>query len=116
MEIIYNLLVVLHLLGMAFLVSGIVMRWSGPAEQSGKIMLWGASAQVVTGLALAGIASAGLIGGEVNHMKIGVKLVVAVVVLVLTHIVWRRPDTGRNVFYGLTAATLLNIVIAAMWV
>ncbi|GAA1242327.1 hypothetical protein GCM10009676_29600 [Prauserella halophila] len=116
MDIVYNLLVVLHLLGMAYLVSGIVVRWVGHAEQAGKIMLWGASAQVVTGLALAGIVSAGLVGGEANHMKIGVKLGVAVVVLVLAHILWRRPDTGKNVFYGLTAATLVNIVIAAMWV
>lgn len=116
MDIVYNLLVVVHLLGMAYLVSGVVVRWVGNAEPAGRIMLWGSSAQVVTGLALAGIASAGLIAGEVNHMKLGVKLVVAVAVLLLAHIIWRRPDAGKNVFYGLTGATALNIVIAAMWV
>lgn len=116
MDIVYNFLVVLHLLGMALLVSGVVTRWTGPREGSGRIMLWGASAQVVTGLALAGIASAGLIAGEVNHVKIGVKLVVAVGVLLLAHVLWRRPDAGRGVFYALTGATLGNIVIAAMWV
>jgi len=116
MDIVYNLLVVLHLLGMALLVSGIVTRWLGPAEQSGKIMLWGASAQVVTGLALAGLASAGVAGGGVIHMKIGVKLVIAVVVLVLAHILWRRPDTGRGIFHALAGATLVNVVIASMWV
>ncbi|OLT46376.1 hypothetical protein BJF85_17290 [Saccharomonospora sp. CUA-673] len=117
MDIVYNLFVVTHLLGMALLVSGIVARWIGSAaEQTGKIMLWGASVQVVTGLALAGISSAGVAGPEPIHMKLGVKLLIAVAVLVLAHILWRRPDANRNIFHALGAATLINVVIASMWV
>ncbi|MFC4002973.1 hypothetical protein ACFS2C_09755 [Prauserella oleivorans] len=115
MEIVYNALVVLHLLGMAGIVSGVVARLVAPESPSAKIMLWGAGAQVVTGVALVGIASAGLVDNEVDNTKIAVKLVVAMAVLVLAHVLWRRPESGRGLFYSLAGLTLANVLIAVFW-
>ena len=76
MDFVYNLLVALHLLGMAAIVGGWI------AVRSGRTVIapivWGARAQLVTGLALVGIASA-IKDDEhtVNNTKIAVKLVIA---------------------------------------
>lgn len=115
MEIVYDALVLLHLLGMASLVSGVVARLVAPGSPNGLIMLSGAGAQVLTGLAVTGIASAGLVDSEVDNTKIAVKLGVAVVVLVLAHVLWRRPTAGRGVFGALAALTLLNVGVAVFW-
>ncbi|WP_019807889.1 hypothetical protein [Saccharomonospora halophila] len=115
MEIVYDALVLLHLLGMAGLVSGVVTRLVAPGSPHVLIMLSGAGAQVLTGMALTGIASAGLVDSEVDNTKIAVKLGVAVVVLVLAHVLWRRPTAGRGVFGALAALTVLNVGVAVFW-
>ncbi|WP_019814071.1 hypothetical protein [Saccharomonospora saliphila] len=115
MEILYDVLVVTHLLGMATLVSGVVTRVVAPSAPSGMILLSGAGAQALTGVALTGIASAGLVDTEVDNTKIAVKLVVAVAVLVLAHVVWRRPSAGRGIVGSLAGLTLANVLIAVFW-
>ncbi|EIF00952.1 hypothetical protein [Saccharomonospora glauca] len=115
MDIVYDILVVLHLLGMALIVAGVVMRLTAAQSPNGMVMLSGAGAQVITGFALTGIASAGLVDNDVNNTKIAVKLGVAVIVLVLAHIVWRKPQGAQGVFYALAGLTLVNIGVAVFW-
>ncbi len=115
MEIVYDALVVLHLLGMAGIVSGVVARMVAPGSPNSLIMITGAGAQVLTGVALTGIASAGLVDSEVDNTKIAVKLGVAVVILVLAHVLWRRPTAGSGMFGALAALTLLNVGVAVFW-
>lgn len=55
-------------------------------------LVWGARAQLVTGLILVGLAE--MDDGDVNHAKIGVKLVVAIAVAACAEIAPRR---GRRV-------------------
>ena len=80
MEIVYNLVVVLHLVGMAIIVGGYLAVVRAPKLLPG--MWHGALTQLVTGLALVGMRESGAVKGEdpLNHAKIGVKLVVALVV------------------------------------
>ena len=76
MDLVYNLLVALHLLGMAAVVGGWIAVRSGRTVVAP--ILWGARAQIVTGLALVGVAEA-IKDDEhhVNNTKIAVKLVIA---------------------------------------
>lgn len=115
MDIIYDLLVVLHLLGMATIIGGVVTRLVATDAPSGAIMLWGAGVQVLTGVALTGIASAKLVDTEIDNTKIAVKLGIAVIVLVLAHILWRRPQAGRGLLYALAALTVVNVGVAVFW-
>ncbi|TLW93135.1 hypothetical protein FFT09_06820 [Saccharomonospora piscinae] len=115
MDIVYDLLVVLHLLGMALLVSGVVLRLTAPNSPSAMVLMTGAGTQVITGVALTGIASAGLVDTDVDNTKIAVKLVVAVAVLVLAHILWRKPQAGKGLLYTIAALTLVNVGIAVFW-
>src|SRR5690606_4829527 len=84
METLYDLIVVTHLLGMAALVGGYLVAATrgGAAVVPNGVMLWGARLQVVTGLVLAGLVEQ--VRDEPNYTKIGIKLVVALVVVALT--------------------------------
>jgi hypothetical protein len=80
MKVLNEVVVVLHLLGMAAIVGGwLVVRRDPRLVPS---ILWGARAQLLTGLVLAGIASMDK-EDPPNNAKLGVKLVVALVVLAL---------------------------------
>jgi hypothetical protein len=53
MDLVYNLFLILHLLGMAALVGGWLVFTRG--ADAVEVMVWGARAQILTGLVLAGL-------------------------------------------------------------
>lgn len=82
MEILREILVALHLIGMAIIVGGYFTLIRSPKVAPG--MLHGAYLQLITGLLLLTIAEMG--DGEVNHMKMGIKLLIAILVTVFAFI------------------------------
>lgn len=76
MDFVKDLLVLLHLVGMAAIVGGwLVVRRD---RRMVPAIVWGARAQIVTGLLLTGLAEMG--DDPVNHAKIGVKLVLGLAI------------------------------------
>lgn len=120
MQTLYDLFVVAHLLGMAALVGGylVVATRRDAAVVPNGVMVWGARLQVVTGLLLVGLAEAAL-DGDVDHVKIGVKLVVALVVAALVEIASARGRRGAGVAPGMVHAAgalgIVNVLVAALW-
>ncbi len=117
MDFVYNLVVALHLLGMAAIVGGWI------AVRSGRTVIapivWGARAQLLTGLALVGIASA-IKDDEhtVNNAKIAVKLVIALGVVAAAEIGAARGRKGKDTGNLLDAAgggAVVNVLVAAIW-
>lgn len=111
MGIVTGILVVLHLLGWALVLGGLATRMRKPEIPAG--VLHGALTALVTGILLVGAIEMG--GGDVNQVKIAVKLLVAIAVVVL---VW-RGQRQRSVTTGYLGAiaglTVLNVVIAVLW-
>ncbi|GGC05574.1 hypothetical protein [Cellulomonas carbonis] len=113
MELARNLFLVLHLLGMASIIGGFLVQTRSERKVVQPAMLHGALTALVTGLLLTGLLEMG--DGDVNHTKIGVKLVV---VLVVTALAWRRRraesiSTGEWAAIG--GLTILNVVLAVFW-
>lgn len=117
MDLVYDILVALHLLGMAAVVGGWIAVRSGRTVISP--IVWGARAQLVTGLLLVGIASA-IKDDEhtVDNTKIAVKLVIALGVLAAAEIGAARGRKGRDTGPLLDVAggaAVANVLVAALW-
>ncbi len=142
MELLNEFVVVLHLLGMAAIVGGWLAVRTNPRVI--PPILWGARAQLVTGLILAGLAEADKEDPPI-HAKLGVKLLVALVVLALVEManarqrraagagagtgagtgtgaggsvntVAARVDAGVGTWVNAAAyLAILNVAIAALW-
>ncbi|TRY19828.1 hypothetical protein FOJ82_02810 [Tessaracoccus rhinocerotis] len=113
MEILSNVFVLLHFIGFAALFGGAFTQLKGPNRKINAAMFHGALTQVVTGLILVGFAEMG--DGDVNHMKIGIKSLVLVVILVLVLMNRKKDKVSDGVFWGVFALTLLNAGIAVFW-
>jgi hypothetical protein len=50
---------------------------------------------------------------ELNHTKVGIKLVVLVVILALGYKNVKKPELPKNVWLTMTGLTVLNIIIAS---
>ena len=113
MHFVYNLVVLTHLVGMAALVGGYLVTLRRPAWNAA--ILWGARLQVVTGLVIVFMLELvdGL--GEPNHMKIGIKLLVAIAVVVLAEIGSRRTPTSTGLLTATGVLALANTAVAALW-
>ncbi|MBV2362359.1 hypothetical protein ACFPZ0_18590 [Streptomonospora nanhaiensis] len=108
MEIINSVLVFLHLLGMAGIIAGFLMQLITGHKASPKAILHSSLLQLVTGLLLVGVAEMG--DDAVNHVKIAVKLVVAVAVVVVAVLNVRRPSTRLAIAAG--ALAVVNVAVA----
>lgn len=138
MAVVISVLVVLHLLGAA----AIIGPWLAAPRQPriAMAMVWGARAQLVTGLVLVGLHEMSTDPAEkLNHVKIGVKLLVAIACVACAEIARGRQaraaagevpqeSAGRPgatttlatvPAAGLTRATallaVLNLLVAVLW-
>lgn len=114
MDLVYNLLVVLHLIGWAIVLGGTLVNLRTPKIATG--VLHGILTALVTGILLVGLASAGVAGHDPNTTKIAVKLVVAAVVAVLVILGVRKPTRVTTGYLGgIAGLTALNVAIAVLW-
>ena len=112
MEIVANVLVLLHLVGFAALFGGAFVQLKGPTRVINPAMFHGALTQVVTGLLLVGMLEMG--DGPVNA-KLAVKSVVLVAILVLVLINRKKEGVAPGPFFAVLGLTLLNAGIAVFW-
>lgn len=119
MQILATVLVILHFIGLSFLLGSFLVQVKDIARGKGRVlrgMIDGALLQLITGLALTGIYSAHLIEGEeVNNAKIAVKLVVLLVIVALVFIFRKREVAPSWVLWAIGGLTLLNVVLAVAW-
>ena len=113
MDIVANVLVLLHLVGFAALFGGAFVQLKGPTRVINPAMFHGALTQVVTGLLLVGMLEMG--DGPVNHAKLAVKSVVLVAILVLVLINRKKEGVAPGPFFAVLGLTLLNAGIAVFW-
>lgn len=91
MEILQNILLFLHLIGMAIIVGGYFANIRRPLVSPG--MLHGSYLQLLTGVLLVGVAEMGA-GGELDYVKITIKIVLALIVAVLAFIGRRKEKAA----------------------
>ena len=92
MEILREILLTLHLLGMAIIVGGYFTVIRSPKVLAG--MLHASYLQLLTGLALLTLAEMG--DGQVDHIKIGLKLVIAILVTVFAFLGRRQEKEAAE--------------------
>ncbi|MFM1844855.1 MAG: hypothetical protein RI917_173, partial [Actinomycetota bacterium] len=104
-ELTRNSLLVLHFIGLASLLGGFLTQMRAMGAGTAKIvpaMVHGAWTAFATGLLLVGLAEYRVAMGadfEVNHMKIGVKTVVVLIILILV-MANRKKDSVKAPVFG----------------
>lgn len=114
MNLVYDLIVVLHLLGMAAIVGGYLVTLRAPHVN--LVQVWGARAQLLTGLVLVGLRESGAVDGEpLNHTKIAVKLVIALIVVAAAEIQFRRRRHDDPLTHVVGLGAIANVLVAVLW-
>jgi hypothetical protein len=115
-EIVFNVIVVLHFIGLASLLGGFLVQMSSAQKGVNPAMLHGALTQLVTGLLMMGILEAGLLEGETaNVTKLSVKLAITLIITILAFVGRRRPLPQVGFWGAIGALTLVNVILAVFW-
>lgn len=120
MDFAYNLILILHFIGLASVVGGFIVQMKSREKGVNAAMLHGAITQLVTGLLLVGIPELGLAlpypGWESwNHITIAVKLLFTIAITVLAIIGRRRGGTQIGLWGAIGGLSIANIFIAVLW-
>lgn len=115
MDFLHLLLLFLHILGTAAIVGGWLATFKNPT-----VLRWqhiGAWVQLLTGLGMVALLEIG--DGTVNHMKIGIKLILLVVVLVAAIIgrrkIARNEPVSKGIAHSVGGLALINTALAVFW-
>lgn len=116
LEIVRLVLLALHILGLAAIVGTFFVQLRAKDGFATGVVLAGAIAQVVTGLALVGVRQASDLG--VDNVKIAVKLGLALVVLaaaIVAHVQRRRGGKVKPAFHTAGGLAVVNVLVAVLW-
>lgn len=113
MDFAYNLILILHFIGLASVVGGFLVQMRSAEKGVNPAMLHGALTQLVTGVILVGLAE--MQDEDVDHAKIGVKLAITVIVTVLAFVGRKKPLPQTGLWAAIGTLAIANIVIAVLW-
>jgi hypothetical protein len=113
MEYVRLALVFLHIIGVSLLLGGWAVQVLARQFRINSAMVYGVLTQVVTGLLLASPLPR---DGELDHAKLGVKLVVAVLIAAMVLVVRKKDTVAAGHFYAIGGMTLLNTAVAVFWI
>jgi hypothetical protein len=116
MEILKNVILALHIIGVVALLGGVLYQ-IGPMRQGTArllpAMMHGAWTMLATGLLLVGLQYP--LGNEVNNAKISVKLAVLVAILVIALVNRKRETVAAWVLPTIGGLTVVNVLLATVW-
>ncbi|WP_084130525.1 hypothetical protein [Demequina sp. NBRC 110055] len=123
MDVLRYALLILHFIGLAAILGPFLDQLRASAKRITQTMVWGARAQVLTGILLVGVAEMNDV--DVDHAKIGVKLAVALAIAGLAEVGGKKTRAAlagdgdlapvRTFWWLVGALTVVNIIVAVSW-
>jgi hypothetical protein len=115
MDTLRLILLILHILGFAALIGGLLAQAGTPKDEKkvNGAMRDGVGTAFVAGIGLVGVLEAG--EGDVNHAKIGVKFAIGLVLLILVMANARKERIPFGLWLGLIALSVIEVCIAVAW-
>ncbi|MCA0251069.1 MAG: hypothetical protein LCH76_02025 [Actinobacteria bacterium] len=116
MDFVRLVVLALHLMGMAAILGVFAVQLRQKDGFGIGLLLGGAATQLITGIALVGIAEMG--DRDVNYFKIGFKLAITLIVAVAAVLTWWKQRKGENAkpfFHAAGGLAFVNLLVAVFW-
>jgi hypothetical protein len=119
MELTYNIFLVLHFIGMAGLLGGLLAQIPNKPKQLQKLILHSAWLAFLAGIIMVGINQMMHADDStvevLDHIKIAVKSTVIAVILVIGYLNRKKSSLSNTAWGLMSLLTLSNMVVAVFW-
>lgn len=113
MEILRQVLLIIHILGFAALIGGLLAQAGQAEKRVNGAMRDGVGTAFLAGLALVGVLQAD--DQDVDNAKVAVKGVIGLVLLVLVMANTRKERIPNGLWIGLLLLSVANVCVAVLW-
>ena len=113
METLRQILLVIHILGFAALIGGLIVQAGSPEKVVNAAMRDGVGTAFLAGIALVGVLQADDV--DVNNTKIAVKGLIGLVLLILVMANTRKERIPKGLWVGLLLLSVANVCVAVLW-
>ena len=116
METSYNIFLVLHFIGLAGLLGGLLAQISNKPKKLQPLVLHSAWLMIIAGIAMVGLNQAMHADDAtielLDHVKIAIKSTVVTVILTLGYISIKKSEISTKIWGLMTLLAVTNVVIA----
>jgi hypothetical protein len=113
MQLAYQILVLVHLIGFAAQFGGFLVQLRSQEPEVNAAMLHGSLTLLITGVALVILAEIG--PDPVNHVKIAIKLIITAVIVLLVIKNRKFASIPRGLWGLIGGLTIVNAAVAVVW-
>ena len=113
MDLLRQILLVIHILGFSALIGGLIVQAGRPERVVNSAMRDGVGTAFVAGIALVGVLQADDV--EVNNTKIAVKGLIGLLLLILVMANSRKERIPNGLWVGLLLLSVANVCVAVFW-
>jgi preprotein translocase subunit SecG len=114
METVFLIAYIVHMLAIAGILVLLLLQWNkNPRKLSGGVMHSAATA-LLAGIVMVGAFSSAKPDETLNHITVGIKFIVVLIILVLSYVNAKKSELKKNIWLTLLGLTVLNILIATV--
>ena len=104
---------VIHLLSVIGILVLLLLQWNKSPRKLNPGVLHAGLTALIAGVVMVGLHDSVEPDEELNHMKVGIKFLVLIVILALGYKNVKKPELPKNVWLAMIGLTVFNIVIAS---
>lgn len=104
---------VIHLLSVIGILSLLLLQWNKSPRKLNPGILHAGLTALLAGIVMVGLHSSVKPDEELNHIKVGIKFIILLVILVLGYTNVKKKELAKNVWVAMLGLTVTNIVIAS---
>ena len=113
MSAINMIMYVIHLLSVIGILVLLLLQWNKSPRKLNPGVLHAGLTALIAGVVMVGLHDSVKPDEELNHMKVGIKFLVLIVILALGYKNVKKPELPKNVWLAMIGLTVFNIVIAS---
>jgi hypothetical protein len=112
METVFLIAYIVHMLAIAGILGLLLSQWKKNPRKLSAGVLHSAATALVAGLVMVGTYASAKPDEELNHTKVGIKLLIVLIILGISYLNLKKMELKKNIWLALIGLTLLNIIIA----
>ena len=104
---------VIHILSVIGILVLLMLQWKKNPRKLNPGVLHAGLTALIAGVVMVGLHDSVKPDEELNHMKVGIKFLVLIVILALGYKNVKKPELPKNFWLAMIGLTVFNIVIAS---
>ena len=104
---------VIHILSVIGILALLLLQWNKNPRRLNPGVLHAGLTALIAGIVMVGLHDSVKPDEPLNHTKVGIKLLVLLVILVLGYSNVKKPSLPKNTWLAMIGLTVFNIIIAS---